>query len=170
MAEKGVAAVKIEVLARQLGVSKGSFYWHFKNRQELLDGILQRWEDETLWLIKESQKAVNPKQQLVKMLTLAEEMCNLPDPETAIVFWAYKDPAVQERVRIVEIKRVNYLTKLLQDCGFNEAEARQRAEVAYFAFMGFWERGERDKKFDRSMKDFGDFLLGMLLSPVKSEE
>ena len=170
MADKGVAAVKVEVLARQLQVSKGSFYWHFKNRQELLDGILQRWENETLWLIEESQKAANPKQQLVKMLTLAEEICNLPDPETAIIFWAYKDPAVQERVRVVEIKRVDYLTELLHDCGFDETEARQRAEVAYFAFMGFWERGERDKKFDRSMKEFGDFLLSMLLSPVNKGE
>ena len=169
MADQGVGAVKVEVLARQLKVSKGSFYWHFKNRQELLDGILQRWENETLWLIEESQKVANPQQQLVRMFTLAEEMCNLPDPETAIIFWAYKDPVVQERVRIVEIKRVNYLTKLLQDCGFEEAEARLRAEVGYFAFMGFWERGERDRKFDRSMKEFGDLLLGLMLSPVKTK-
>ena len=167
MANRGVAAVKVEVLARELQVSKGSFYWHFKNRNELLEGILQRWENETLWLIKESQKESTPKQQLIKMFVLAEELCNQPDPETAIFIWANQEPAVQKRVRIVETKRVEYLNQLLQDYGFDETEARHKAEIAYFAFMGFWERTERDREFDLSMKEFGAFLIDLLLSPVQ---
>ncbi len=167
MANKGVAAVKVEVLARQLDVSKGSFYWHFKNRQELLEGILQRWENETLWLIEESQKADTPKERLIELFALAEEMCNQPDPETAIFIWANQEPAVQERVRIIETKRVHYLNQLLQEYGFDESEARHKAEIGYFAFMGFLERKERDKKFDLSMKKFSDFLIDLLLSPVK---
>lgn len=166
MANKGVAAVKVEVLARQLKVSKGSFYWHFKNRKDLLAGILQRWENETLRLIEESQKELTPQKQLIKMFVLAEELCNLPDPETAIFIWANQDPEIQKRVRIVETRRVNYLNQLLQDYGFDKAEARHKAEIGYFAFMGFWERKERDKEFDLSMKDFGNFLIDMLLSPV----
>ena len=167
MANKGVAAVKVEVLARQLEVSKGSFYWHFKNRKDLLEGILQRWENETLWLIEESQKESTTQKQLIKLFALAEELCNLPDPETAIFIWANQEPAVQKRVRIVETKRVDYLNQLLQDYGFRETEARHKAEIGYFAFMGFWERKERDKEFELSMKDFGDFLINLLLSPVK---
>ena len=167
MANKGVAAVKIEVLARQLDVSKGSFYWHFKNRQELLEGILQRWENETLWLIEESQKAATPKERMIELFALAGELSNQPDPETAIFIWANQEPAVQKRVRIIEAKRVNYLNQLLQDYGFDEAEARHKAEIGYFALMGFWERKERDKKFDLSMKEFSDFLIDLLLSPVK---
>jgi AcrR family transcriptional regulator len=172
MANQGVAAVKIEVLARQLQVSKGSFYWHFKNRRELLEGILQRWENETLWLIEQSQKEPTPEKQLIKMFALGEELCNQPDPETAIFIWANQEPAIQQRVRIVETKRVNYLNQLLQDYGFEPAEARHKAEIGYFAFMGFWERTERDKEFDLSMKEFGNFLINLLLSPVKhrSEE
>ena len=170
MSNQGVAAVKVEVLARQLKVSKGSFYWHFKNRRELLEGILQRWEDETLWLIEESNKESTPEKQLVKMFALAEELCNLPDPETAIFIWANQQPEVQKRVRIVETKRVEYLKQLLQNYGFDEAEARHKAEIGYFAFMGFWERKERDEKFDLSMKEFGDFLIDLLLSPVKERD
>ena len=170
MANQGVAAVKVEVLARELEVSKGSFYWHFKNRKELLEGILQRWESETLWLIEESSKETTPKQQLIKMFALAEEMCNQPDPETAIFIWANQDSAVQKRVRTVETKRVDHLNQLLQDYGFNQVEARHKAEIGYFAFMGFWERKERDQKFDLGMKEFGDFLIDLLLSPVKRSE
>ena len=170
MANKGVAGVKVEVLSRQLEVSKGSFYWHFKNRKELLEGILQRWENETLWLIEESKQEPTPEKQLIKMFALAEELCNLPDPETAIFIWANHDPAVQERVRMVETARVDFLNKLLQDYGFNELEARHKAEIGYFAFMGFWERKERDKKFDLSMKEFGSYLIDMLLTPRKRRD
>ncbi|MGF1589538.1 MAG: TetR/AcrR family transcriptional regulator [Pleurocapsa sp.] len=131
MTTKGVAAVKIEVLARQLKVSKGSFYWHFKNRQELLEAILQRWENETMWLIEESKKAATPKERLIKLFTLAEEICNQPDPEAAIFLWANQDPAVQERVRIVETQRVGWITKILQDYGFDETEARQKADIGH---------------------------------------
>lgn len=170
MANQGVAAVKVEVLARQLEVSRGSFYWHFKNRRELLEEILKRWESETLWLIEESKKEAIPEARLIKLFSLAEELCDLPDPETAIFIWANQEPAVQERVRIVETRRVDYLNQLLQDYGFNEIEARQKAEIGYFAFMGFAERRERDKKFDLSMKDFGKFLIDLLLSPVKERK
>ena len=45
LSEHGIESVRIEVLARDLGVSKGSFYWHFRDRGELLDRLLARWED-----------------------------------------------------------------------------------------------------------------------------
>jgi AcrR family transcriptional regulator len=168
MANQGVTGVKIEVLARQLQVSKGSFYWHFKNRKELLESILQRWENETQWLINESQKEPTPQARLVKLFSLAEELCNQPDPEKAILIWANQVPAIQARVRIVETKRVEYLSQLLQDYGFEQAEARHKAEVGYFAFMGFWERYERDQEFALTMKEFSQFLISLLLSPIDS--
>jgi AcrR family transcriptional regulator len=166
MANQGVSGVKIEVLARQLQVSKGSFYWHFQNRKELLESILQRWENETQWLINESQKELTPQARLVKLFSLAEELCNQPDPETAILIWANQVPAIQARVRMVETKRVGYLNQLLQDYGFEQGEARHKAEIGYFAFMGFWERYERDREFDLTMKEFSQFLISLLLSPI----
>lgn len=169
MATQGVAAVKVEVLARHLQVSKGSFYWHFKNRQELLEAILQRWENETRKLIEQSQQASTPKEQLIKLFNLVEQMCqsNQPDPEAAIFIWANQDHKIQQRVRILETKRVGYLSKILQDYGFGEKEARHRAEVGYFALMGFWERLERDSEFDLSIQEFNHFLLNLLLTPVE---
>lgn len=166
LAAKGVQAVKVEVLARKLKVSKGSFYWHFKNRQELLEAILQRWEDETMKVIQRSPTlADTPKERLFKLFALIEELCEKPDPETAIFQWANQDEAVQQRVHALETKRVKYLSQLFQDCGFDETEARHRAEVAYFALMGFADRRERDSKFELKMGEFNNFLLSLLLSP-----
>ncbi|MEL6929317.1 MAG: TetR/AcrR family transcriptional regulator, partial [Cyanobacteria bacterium J06600_6] len=135
----------------------------------LLEAILQRWENETILLMEESKKASTPKERLIRLFSLAEELCDRPDPEAAIFIWANQDPKVQERVRIVETQRVDYLSKLLQDCGFDKTEARHKAEIGYFAFMGFWERKERDKEFDLSMKKFNDFLLALLLSPANKQ-
>lgn len=166
MANQGFEALKIEVLARQLKVSKGSFYWHFKNRQELLEAILQRWEQETNWLIEESQTEATAEKRLFKLFALIEQICQQSDPEFAIFTWASQDLNIQKRVSIVETKRVNYLTELLQEYGFSAAEARQKAEVAYFAFMGFADRLKRDREFTLSVREFNNFLLSLLLSPI----
>ena len=167
MTSKGVEGVKVEVLARQLEVSKGSFYWHFKNRNELLEAILQRWEERTMFLIQESQKTTNPKERLVKLFTLISQVCQEPDPEPAIFLWANKDPQVKQRVHHLENKRVDYLSKLFEDYGFDAIAARNRAEVAYLAIMGFADRRGRDGEFDLEMSEFNNFLLSLLTSSIE---
>ena len=167
MTSKGVEGVKVEVLARQLDVSKGSFYWHFKNRNELLEAILQRWEERTMFLIQESQKTTNPKERLVKLFTLISQVCQEPDPEPAIFLWANKDPQVKQRVHALENKRVDYLSKLFEDYGFDAIAARNRAEVAYLAIMGFADRRGRDGEFDLEMSEFNNFLLSLLTSSIE---
>jgi len=162
MTSKGVAGVKVEVLARQLEVSKGSFYWHFKNRHELLEAILQRWEEQTMFLIQESQKTTNPKERLVNLFTLVSQVCQEPDPEPAIFLWANKNPQVEKRVHDLENKRVNHLSKLFEDYGFDAIAAKQRAEVAYMAMMGFADRQGRDSQFDLEMGEFNQFLFSLL--------
>lgn len=162
MTAKGVEGVKVEVLARQLEVSKGSFYWHFKNRNELLEAILKRWEEQTMFLIEESQKTKNPQERLAKLFALVSEICQKPDPEPAIFLWANKNPQVQQRVHALENKRVDYLSKLFEDYGFDAIAAKQRAEVAYMAMMGFADRQGRDSKFDLEMGEFNRFLLSIL--------
>ncbi|MEM9274973.1 MAG: TetR/AcrR family transcriptional regulator [Cyanobacteria bacterium P01_F01_bin.143] len=162
MTSKGVEGVKVEVLARQLEVSKGSFYWHFKNRRELLEAILQRWEEQTMFVIQESQKTTNPKERLVNLFTLISQVCQEPDPEPAIFLWANKNPQVKKRVHELENKRVGYLSELFEDYGFDAIAAKQRAEVAYMAMMGFADRQGRDSQFDLEMGEFNQFLLTLL--------
>ena len=167
MTSKGVEGVKVEVLARQLEVSKGSFYWHFKNRHELLEAILQRWEEQTMFLIQGSQKTTNPKERLVNLFTLISQVCQEPDPEPAIFLWANKNPQVKKRVHDLENKRVDYLSELFEDYGFDAIAAKQRAEVAYMAMMGFADRQGRDSQLDLEMEEFNQFLLTLLTLNIK---
>src|SRR5829696_6845194 len=68
MAEGGIEAVAVEPLARQLGVTKGSFYWHFKDRRALLEATLERWEEEsTEARIAASRRISDPRERLIRL-------------------------------------------------------------------------------------------------------
>ncbi|MGF1481097.1 MAG: TetR/AcrR family transcriptional regulator [Cyanophyceae cyanobacterium] len=168
IATQSVEAVKVEAIARQLGVSKGSFYWHFKNRAELLDALLKYWQQDTLRLIQESRKAPTAKESLMWLFNLIDQTNQQFSADTAIFLWAKKNAGVAQRVREVESKRIQYLQELLQGCGLNWQEAAHRAEVAYLAFLGYADRRHRDSQFSLSIKEFSHFLLSMLIAPSTS--
>src|ERR671910_2473019 len=68
MAEGGIDAVAVEPLARRLGVTKGSFYWHFKDRRALLETTLERWEEEsTVARISASRRISDPRKRLIRL-------------------------------------------------------------------------------------------------------
>lgn len=165
LSTQSVDAVKVEAIARRLGVSKGSFYWHFKNRAELLEALLEHWERDTLRLIQESRQAPTAQKRLLWLFNAIAQTNNQFSADTAIFLWAKKSPLVAQRVREVEEKRVCYLRELLGEYCLDEAEAARRAEVAYLAFLGYADRRDRDSQFSLSLKEFNRFLLSVLITP-----
>ena len=166
MADKGVSAVKVEVLARELGVSKGSFYWHFKNRGELLSAVIERWEIETDWLIEEANKADSPHKRWTRLFQLIAEIGgNESSIDIAMFLWAKEDDQIMERVKIVEQKRVGYIQELIEGAGFSPEEASHRAEIAYLSFTGYVGRAGRDDAYLEIEKfhTCGAFLIELLL-------
>lgn len=144
LAEGGVEAVRIEPLAKRMNMTKGSFYWHFKNRNDLLDAILAEWvELDTNGIIKQvDQIDADPKTTLLYLLELAyadnEFMPGLADGriENAIRAWAKTDQKVAELIAQVDQKRLNYTKALFLKIGFSEAEALVRARLAYYSLVG----------------------------------
>lgn len=147
MAQFGVDAVKVERLARDLDVSKGSFYWHFKNRGELLDTLLTHWVEETDWLIVESEKAETPIGRLIYLFQLMDQLTQKTGGfslDTAMFRWSLKAPHVADQVRQVEAKRIAFLTKILTDQGVGQTKAEEQANLTYLAFLGYEDRANRD--------------------------
>src|SRR6202034_1605697 len=114
----GVEAVRVEKLARSLRVTKGSFYWHFKDREELLDLLLREWEEELLKDIiprlkgRRGREALRLLLQLmVKRVPLGEE--GILPSDAAIFAWASVSPAVARRVNLAERKRIELLTRII---------------------------------------------------------
>lgn len=103
LAQHGIESVRVEVLARDLGVSKGSFYWHFRDRSELLDKLLARWEDSEIdWLNAEVTAAAASRWADFIARTADADRMRL---EVALHGWARADERVAARVAAIEKER-----------------------------------------------------------------
>lgn len=139
MARGGVSAVSVNALAGELGVTRGSFYWHFKDREALLMAALELWEQEnTTALIVETQDIVDPRQRFTALFTAALGHEGISGLESAVVAHA-EHPGVAPVLRRVTERRIAYLTQLYTDLGKDPAGARRQAVVAYAAYLGWQE-------------------------------
>lgn len=143
LAEGGVEAVKVERLAKTLGVSKGSFYWHFKDHAQLLAAILDFWAtDFTQQLIDNAAGLATPKERLRHLarqaLTKTIFGIDSARAEAAMQAWAATDPHVGVRLCAVDAARVGYLEKELLENGLEPGKAQAGAKTLYLALLGFY--------------------------------
>jgi len=136
IAAGGIEAVAVEPLARTLGVTKGSFYWHFANRDALLAAALVRWEAEhTEGIIAALAKVKDPRQRLVNLLAEAAMSDEGARFHTALAASA-DHPVVAPALARVTARRIGYLEQAFRDLGFSPRRARHRAMLAYASYLG----------------------------------
>jgi AcrR family transcriptional regulator len=161
----GVEAVRVEKLARDLKVTKGSFYWHFTDREELLEVLLREWEEELLQDIIPRLQGRRGLEALRLLMRLLVERVPLGEqgilPSDAAMFtWASVSPTVARRVNQAEKKRIELLTRVIGD--------PERTELLYLVWLGFVARGQR---LPSSRKQFPQIARAMLkLFPPKLRE
>jgi AcrR family transcriptional regulator len=138
----GLAAVAVEPLAKELGATKGSFYWHFTDRQALLEATLHLWErrdtDEVIATIDETQDAETRLRTLLQLAftsVLDRSAGGARTVELALQASA-SHPLVAPTLTRVTERRLNLLTRLYTELGLTPADARDRALLAYTAFLG----------------------------------
>lgn len=137
LADGGVSAVRVDVLARQLGMTRGSFYWHFRNRDALVAAALEEWERVcTTETIEQLETVTDPAERLRTLLTHALDIEALSRLEPAIASHA-ADPIVAPVLQRVTRCRVDYLAGVYTELGYEAAGARQQALVAYAAYTGW---------------------------------
>jgi AcrR family transcriptional regulator len=149
LAKGGPEGVRIEALAASLGVTKGGFYWHFKDRQGLLEEMLDSWERagaEDVIARVESRPA-EPRAKLQQLFELASSV-NFP-VELAIRDWARRDGDVAERVRRVDNRRMEYLRTLFAQFAIDEDDVEARGMLTFSLFIGSYfiaaEHGEKSR-------------------------
>jgi AcrR family transcriptional regulator len=133
----GLAAVAVEPLAARLGATKGSFYWHFRSRDELIAAALELWRQASTTAVIERLEAggAPPEQRLRQLIThvfapparTAADLALLADADHPLVA-----PALAE----VTDQRLGYITTLFRQLGLPPARARRRALFAYSAYLG----------------------------------
>lgn len=133
--ESGLDAVKVEPLAAGLGTTKGSFYWHFANRAELIDAALEHWAQETTSAVIDAVRAEPEARRGDRLL---EEVFGSHETDRAewMIFSAAAHPQVQPVVDRVHRARTDYLVELFRGQGVPAARARARATVAYATYLG----------------------------------
>jgi AcrR family transcriptional regulator len=157
--KRGVEAVRVEKLARQLHVTKGSFYWHFKNRGELLEALLREWEEERSLLTdllgeREMRPALADLFLELGRRVRVSERGESPS-DAAIFAWAAISPEVAARVNKEEKARIRLLKKVFPK---NEA-----AEYVYMAYLGFLLRRRRIPEAAKSFPILAKISTALLL-------
>lgn len=140
LTENGVEAVKIMPLAKRLGVSRSGFYWHFKDRSDLLEAMIRRWE------------AKNTGNLVAQCNAFAENICeamfnlfdcwldeNLFDArlDLAIRNWARNDAALQKRLTDADMIRQNAIAEMFRRFGYDDRQAHARAGTVMFTQVGY---------------------------------
>lgn len=137
IADQGVAAVAVEPLARRLGVTKGSFYWHFPSRDALLAAALERWEAvEQETVFGQLEAVSDPRQRLRKLFhVVAHEV--KPHKIYSELLKALDHAAVGPVIERVSQRRLEYLAASFRQSGLVRTDAQHRARLAYAAYVGF---------------------------------
>lgn len=138
IADGGLAAVAVVPLAERLGVTKGSFYWHFANREALIEAALADWEEaHTTSVIAEIEVASSdPRTQLRLLIKRVSELAARDRVELALLATA-DHPAVKPVLDRVARHRLEFIAGLLEGLGFERADARRRALLAYTTYLGY---------------------------------
>ncbi len=172
MAAGGLSAVAIEPLARQLGVTKGSFYWHFANRDALIEAALERWErEETDDIMARVGDERDPYERIVRVFKAAN--ASYRSGRLYLALAAASDrPSIQQVVRRVSERRLSFLLDCYRALGLSEADARRWSTFAYATFMGNLQIRRDVPEAIPENQQFNDYLRLMIqtLIPRVREE
>jgi AcrR family transcriptional regulator len=139
----GIDAVRVERLAEEMKVSKGSFYWHFRDRADLLSALLDLWDgDFTRQLIADAADLSTPAERLRKVaqdaLVATMNGVDSARAEAAVQAWATRDEEAARRLRAVEALRVNYIAEELETAGMDKPKTKLMAKALYIALLGLY--------------------------------
>jgi AcrR family transcriptional regulator len=136
LAQDGFTALKAESLAKAMGVSRGSFYWHFADIGAFHAAILAHWRDvaaeQIIANVEASAKDDNPLAVLLRQAFGGKLVL-----ENAVRTWAALDPLARAAVQAIDRRRLSYVESLLKASGLPDDVARARAQILYWAFLGF---------------------------------
>jgi AcrR family transcriptional regulator len=137
LAAGGPGAVRIDSLAQALGVTRGGFYWHFEDRRALLEEMLDTWErastDEVLERVEQRGGDARTKLRRAGALTFSDWLLPI---DLAVRDWARREPAVAERLRRVDNRRMEYLRSLFGAFCPDEDDVEARSLLAFSLLIG----------------------------------
>lgn len=150
----GVDRVKVDLLAKQLNVTRGSFYWHFEDRDALLESLLHYWEanntEPMLAAIRQAGANGDPRDfdSTVGRLWIDETEFD-PAFDSAMRDWGRTDATVADAIHRIDDIRVAAFAEMFSSYGFDRDEAEVRARILYYHQVGYYTLGIRESSAER---------------------
>jgi AcrR family transcriptional regulator len=136
LAAQGSGALKAEPLAKAMGVSRGSFYWHFADIGAYHAAILKHWREVAAEQVIAGLEAASAQDEPLRLL-LRQAFSARLSLEKAVRSWATSDAAARSAVQAIDRRRLGYVAELLRRAGFSTEMAEVRAQILYWAFVGY---------------------------------
>lgn len=141
LVDEGIDHVKVDALAQRLGVTRGSFYWHFRDREALLRSVLQAWRERATEALTRRLESAHhdPIEQLQDLVSLpfrGRSARRAARIELAIRAWARRDDMARQAVDEADASRLGYIAQVFSSLGCSITEARARAFILYAYMVG----------------------------------
>ena len=137
----GINAVNVLPLAHRLKVTRGGFYWHFRNRADLLDALLADWEANNTAVFEHllHDGGGDGHAEFAALVNVwLEESAYDPAWDAAVRQWALQAPPVARVVKRVDERRIALIRQIFVDLGYRDPEALVRARITYFHQVGYY--------------------------------
>lgn len=163
--QSGLDGLVIERMSSELGCSKSSFYWYFRNRNEYITKLVERWvELSTNEVILQSSLAINPEDRLTYLL---QQMFSATGKGDFLFFFrklGSNHANFQEMLEKIEQTRIDYAVQVLESMGMTTLNARQKAFILYHYYLGWYERFKNRQVEKDELQQHIDMLKAQLLS------
>lgn len=158
IAEKGIQALAIEPLARRMGITKGSFYWHFSSREALLEQALLRWEEhDSRNLAKSLGEIDHPRDRLISFFRRVGRE-KLTHEVYSQLCAAAGHPQVEPVLERVADRRMLHLCSAFQEMGMPPDRARNQARLTYSVYLGFLQLQRQHQTPSLSSEEFEEYI------------
>ncbi len=166
IAEGGIRSLAIEPLARRMGITKGSFYWHFSNREALLEQALKGWEEHDFRNLKASLGGTDePRERLCSFFRYLPSETLTHDVYSALCE-AAGDPKVEPVLERVAARRMSYLAIAFEEIGMVPETAMHQARLAYSSYLGFLQlhrQHQAPSPCSKEMEAYMDHVIATLI-------
>jgi AcrR family transcriptional regulator len=158
IAEQGITALAIEPLARRMGITKGSFYWHFSSRESLLEQALQSWEEHDARNLATSMNAISdPRARLIAFVRGVSRERLTHNVYSALCA-AADHPQVEPVLERVARRRMAQIARAFCELGFASETAEHRARLTYSVYLGFLQLQRQRQAPNLSSEDFDAYV------------
>lgn len=166
IAERGMRAFAVETLARRMNVTKGSFYWHFSNRESLLEQSLLRWEKHDAANLQTSLGQIADPRERLRSFFRRTGREKLTHKVYSSLCTAADHPQVEPLLERVAERRMKHIAAAFEEIGFDAQEASHRARLTYTAYLGYLQLQRQHQAPNLSSGEFEAYMTHVIATLI----